>query len=201
MSDELRERLARLDPMHPGVPTEPTTSESSRQMMEKIMSTPVLETEEKGSASRRPWYYGAAAALVLVVAVGGGILAGGGGTDPIASGPPLELSAGGEDPMAMCAVFSVDDLAAFTEVAFAGTVTAVAGDQVTLSVDQWHRGGDAGSVVLNAPEGMEALLGGVPFAVGDQYLVSATDGSVNYCGFSGPATPELAAAYQEAFGN
>jgi hypothetical protein len=30
--------------------------------------------------------------------------------------------------------------------------------------------------------------------------VSAFDGTVNYCGFSGESTPELRALYDEAFG-
>jgi len=52
---------------------------------------------------------------------------------------------------------------------------------------------------LVAPEGMEALIGGVTFEPGQQYLITATDGVVNYCGFSGPATPELQALFDQAF--
>ncbi len=37
------------------------------------------------------------------------------------------------------------------------------------------------------------------FRVGERYLVTATDGTVNGCGFSGPATPELERAFEEAF--
>jgi hypothetical protein len=40
----------------------------------------------------------------------------------------------------------------------------------------------------------------VPFEAGGQYLITAYDGNVNYCGFSGPSTPELRSAYEEAFG-
>lgn len=199
MSDELRQRLARLDPMHSGVPTEPTTSESSREMMEMIMSTPVLETDQAGSAPKRPWFYGVAAAAALVVAVGGALLLGGGEGSPVASGPPLELTAGGEDVTSMCIAFSPEELEKVAELAFGGTVTAVNGDDVTLTVDTWYRGGDASEVVLNAPQGMVALIGGIPFEVGAQYLITAQGGSVNYCGFSGPATPEYAAAFQQAF--
>ena len=50
-----------------------------------------------------------------------------------------------------------------------------------------------------APEGLEALIGGVTFEPGQQYLITATDGVVNYCGFSGPATPELQALFDQAF--
>src|SRR5690606_30842071 len=51
-----------------------------------------------------------------------------------------------------------------------------------------------------APAGMEALIGGIPFEEGGSYLITAYDGTVNYCGFSGPATADLRAAFDEAFG-
>jgi hypothetical protein len=201
MKDELRERLARLDPMHSGVPTEPTTSGSSQELLEKIMSTPIKEKVEPTPAPRRTWTIAIAAVAALVIAVAGGLALTGDDDAPVAAGPPLELTAGGEDIMASCIAFSPEALDDVAELAFAGTVTAVDGDVVTLTVDEWYRGGDAGEVVLNAPQGMEALIGGIPFAVGDAYLVSAQGGSVNYCGFSGAATPELRAGFEAAFVN
>ncbi len=201
MKDELRERLTRLDPMHSGVPTEPTTSVSSQELLEKIMSTPLKEKRGPKTAPKRTWTVAVAAVAALVLAVAGGLALTGGDQAPVAAGPPLELTAGGEDIMASCIAFSPEALDEVAELAFAGTVTAVNGDSVTLTVDEWYRGGDAAQVVLNAPQGMEALIGGIPFAVGDAYLVSAQGGSVNYCGFSGAATPELQAGFEAAFAN
>jgi hypothetical protein len=196
MTDQLRELLARLDPMHPGVSIDPV----SRDLMEKIVNTPVTEQSETAPEPKtNRWLIGVAAAAALVVAVGGVIALTGGGTDPVAAGPPLELNAAGEDPMAMCIVFSVEELAR-APLAFEGTVAAVEGDTVTLDVDHWFRGGDAGQVILNAPQGMEALIAGIPFEVGGQYLITAYDSTVNYCGFSGPSTPEFRAAFEQAFG-
>jgi hypothetical protein len=43
------------------------------------------------------------------------------------------------------------------------------------------------------------LIGSVAFEVGQQYFVTAFDGVVNYCGFSGPVTPELQAIFDQAF--
>ncbi len=202
MTDQLRERLARLDPMHPGVGTEPLTTKSSRNLLEGIMSTPVTDQPPAAPEPKsNRWLVGVAAAAALVIAVGGAIALTGGdpAEEPAASGPPLELNAGGEDPMAMCIMFSVEELAKM-EVAFEGTVTAVEGETVTLDVDEWFKGGDAGQVVLHAPAGMEALIAGFPFEVGGQYLITAFDGNVNYCGFSGPSTPEFRAAFEQAFG-
>jgi hypothetical protein len=182
--------------MHSGVDTEPP----SRDLLEGIMSTPVVEQPETGPEQKsNRWLVGIAAAAALVVAVGGAIALTGGETGPVASGPPLELTAGGEDPMAMCIVFSVEELAK-APLAFEGTVTTVEGDTVTLDVDHWFKGGDAGQVILNAPQDMEALIAGIPFQVGGQYLITAYGTDVNYCGFSGPSNPELRASFEQAFG-
>jgi hypothetical protein len=86
-------------------------------------------------------------------------------------------------------------------VAFEGTVVASEGDSVTLDVDRWFKGGEASQVVLRAPQGLEALIDGIAFEVGSQYLITATDGNVNYCGFSAKSTPEMRAAFEEAFGS
>jgi hypothetical protein len=43
-------------------------------------------------------------------------------------------------------------------------------------------------------------FGGIQFTEGERYLVSASDGTVSTCGFSGPYTDEMAAAFDEAFG-
>ena len=196
MTDQLRERIARLDPMHQGVDTEPP----SRELLEGIMSTPVVEQPETGPEQKsNRWLVGIAAAAALVLAVGGVIAFTGGGTDPVAAGPPLELNAAREDAMASCIMFSVEELAR-APLAFEGTATAVDGDTVTLTVDEWFKGGDAGQVVLNAPPDLVALIGGIPFEVGRQYLITAYDGNVNYCGFSGPSTPEFRADFEQAFG-
>lgn len=202
MTDDLRKRLAELDPMHSGVPTKPTTSASSRELLENIMSTPTKERVDGGTAPRRTWTIAVAAVAALVLAIAGSLALTGDGepVTTIAGGPALELNAGADDPMAMCIVFSAEELERTAEIAFGGTVTSVDGSRVTLTVDSWFRGGDEpSSVVLNAPQGMEALIGGIPFEVGGQYLISARDGNVNYCGFSGPATPELQSAFDEAF--
>ncbi|MFZ0625274.1 MAG: hypothetical protein WAN34_02115 [Acidimicrobiia bacterium] len=202
MTDELREKLARLDPMPPDVPTQSVTTPSSRQLLEDIMSTPVVEKKDPAVPDRsRRWLTAAAAAAVLVLAVGGAFIFnnGGSGSDPVASGPPLTLSAGEGDGMAMCIQFSVELLAP-AQIAFEGTVTDIADDQVSLQVDHWYKGGDAGEVVLTAPQGLLGLIGGIDFQTGESYLITATDGVVNYCGFSGSSTPDLKAAFEEAFG-
>ena len=115
-----------------------------------------------------------------------------------AESEPMELSAGSGDSMMSCIAFDPEFLAEMP-VAFEGTATEVDGDQVTLEVDRWFKGGDSDEVILRAPQGLQALIDGIDFEEGKQYLVSATDGQVNYCGFSGEATPDLRAGFEAAF--
>ena len=212
MNDELREQLGRLDPMHPGVPVESVTTPSSRARMEQIMNTPVVDQEDSLSASiprptpitarrRRNWVVLGGVAAAAVVAIGGAVIVGNRGDDggtQVAAGPPLVLSLPASDPMAMCMQFDTTILAGMSP-AFAGTVTAIDGDTVTLNVDRWYVGGDAATVQLQGATGSPGLNGGVDFEVGQQYLVTATEGNVNSCGYSGLATPELTAAFEAAF--
>ena len=143
---------------------------------------------------RRGWIFGGAG-LGTAAAIAG-IIALGGGSPSVST---LELDLGQDDIMASCLPVSAD-IVAGTDLAFAATVTSVDGETVTLDVTRWYAGGDADQVVLTAPAGMEALIGGIAFEQGGAYLVSATaDGTVNYCGLTGPATPELQAVYDAAF--
>ena len=211
MNDELREQLGRLDPMHPGVPVEPATTRSSKARMEKIMNTPLIDQEDSLSTSttrvssigthrrRNRTLLGVAAAAVL--AIGGAVIvgnSGGGDSTEVAAGPPIELSLGDSSVMSSCMVFDVALLADMSP-AFAGTAMSVEGETVTLTVDRWYAGGDATTVVLEGAVGSPALIDGFEFEVGQQYLITAAEGNVNFCGYSGPATLELEAAFDAAF--
>ena len=86
-------------------------------------------------------------------------------------------------------------------VAFAGTVTKLTDETVTLDVDRWYTGGTADRVTVSVPDTQTSIaLDGVQFVDGKRYLLTATNGTVNGCGFSGPVTPELDQAYAQAFG-
>jgi hypothetical protein len=136
-----------------------------------------------------------AAAAASLVAVAALTLFGG----LAASSEPLQLTASGGDPIAMCMVFDVETLRAMSP-AFGGTVTEVNGNVATIEVTRWYAGGDADTVEIQFTPGMESLIGTPNFEVGQAYLITATDGVVNGCGYSGLATPEFQAAFAEAFG-
>jgi hypothetical protein len=100
-----------------------------------------------------------------------------------------DLPLGSQDAMAMCLQLTVETLSPMP-LAFSGEVTEWSADAVVIDVDTWYRGGDSDRVRLLAPDMSATSLGsGVDFQEGSRYLLTATDGTVNYCGFSDPSTP------------
>jgi hypothetical protein len=84
--------------------------------------------------------------------------------------------------------------------AFGGTVVELTDSVATIEVDRWYTGGDAEIVDIQYTPGFEALIGTPTLEVGQQYLITATDGVVNGCGYSGLATADYEAAFAAAFG-
>jgi len=189
--DELRTALGKADPAPHSAPP------LSRRLLERTMTSDLSPETVSTVPARRSWLAAAAAAVVLAGAAGGYALTAGGG-DP-ASGLQLALPGGDGTSMMRCVPVQAEFLADMP-VVLAGTVTAVTGDEVRLDVTRWYRGGDADTVVLtNLSADMQALLGATDFRTGEDYLVSATNGTVNACGFTGPASAELQQVYDEAF--
>jgi hypothetical protein len=208
MDDEdLRDRLARLDPaLRVTVPTRDDPAVAS--LVEAIMTMTV--EDERAHAPRGPgrarWgvgvaVVGAAAAAALAVV----LLVANGDEDEPREARTTELALALPSPlvMASCVPFDVTTLADMS-TAFAGTVTEVSGTEVVLTVDRWFRPADeaAGVVRLGLAEpNTSAMLDGVEFTAGQRYLVTAANGTVNGCGFTTVATPEVEAVFEEAFGS
>lgn len=192
--DDLRHRLAKSNPAPPSKPVDPISSDRARALMEDIMST---ETSEPRADQRRVRMIGAVAAALVVVIGGAAILGGGGTADPAEA--PLVLTAGGGDALASCMPFDVAILEDMSP-AFGGTVIALTDSVATIEVDRWYTGGDAAVVEIQYTPGYEALIGTPSFEVGERYLITAHDGVVNGCGYSGVATAEFEAAFAAAFG-
>lgn len=225
--DELRELLRTSDPAH-SLP--PANAAALAHLLEDIMSTdldvrPPMEegTRVTGTRGRGPltWLVAAAAVTVIAGAAGFGLSNAGEdsapptASDPVAQAPADPGSgAGAADPTAPIAgttdLSYVEPLgrcmapnAAFVaqqQQAFAGTVTAVAGDSVTLSTTDVYTGQVGQTVVVTAPPSeLQSLIASTKFEVGGTYLVSATDGVVSVCGMSGKASGDLQTLYNEAF--
>ena len=200
--DDLRAALAAADPAR-SADLDPLTSPRARELLERAMTSDLTDTPAPAPAdpdrpSRTPWLAAAAAAVVLA---GAGVtyLAVGNNPQPSGGGERVLALPGGDTTTMSCLPVTADVLAQMP-VALAATVTSVDGTQVRLAVDRWFRGGDAGTVVLrnNDPD-LVALLGATEFTVGQDYLVSASEGTVTVCGFTGPASAELQAVYDQAF--
>ena len=200
MSDELLRRLRKENPVPPEVDVDPVGSNRFQALMEEMMisssksdAEPRLDRSPARPKSRRAIAVAAAAAVVFGAAAIVNLNRGG------QAEAPLALSVAADDLMTMCVPFDVGFLSEMP-VAFGGTVASATDETVVIEVDRWFKGGDSDIVEVSAPmAGTSILLDGVDFEVGRRYLITATNGTINVCGFSGEATPELEAAFTEAF--
>ena len=200
---ELRARLARTDPLL-RVGAAELPSRSAHEIRERVMQTIDESTSDAtpditNARSRRPALLAAAAVLALVAGIGAFAVLSRDDAKPAAKTTMALTAPDAGGAIGMCMAFDVEGLRPMP-VAFAGTVSAVAGDTITLDVDRWYKGGSADLVTVTQPGNATAVaLDGVEFTQGTRYLVTATEGVVNGCGFSGPAAAELEQAFAEAF--
>lgn len=197
MSEDLEARLRAADPARSVV-----DDSVDRDLLEALMSDTETSTETRPApGARRRWAPAlAAAALVAAVGAGGYAILSPGDEAPREAASVTELSLPAGDSMASCIAFDVEILRNMP-VAFSGTAVEVEDGRVLLGVDRWYRGGDTDQVRLVTPgEEMVALIGSVTFEEGGRYLVTATDGVVNSCGFSAEWSPEMAENFERAFG-
>ena len=207
-----RARLRALDPAASLPPADPDwVARLLEDTMSHDVDTPLThESRENGTHDRSPLTWLVAAAAILVIA-GVGVFAtmwqeDGPDNPPTAApsssqGPSvLELSA--RPPVAAKCMVPTAEILANQQTAFDGTVASITDGVVTLDVTHWYRGGQADQVTVTAPPAeMQALVLAVDFQVGQRYLVSANDGFVTVCGFTGAYNDDLAAMYAEAFGH
>jgi len=198
MDPKLEQRLRGADPMARRTLDDANDQDWLRETAHSVTTQP--------PRSRRPraLVLGAAAAALMLAATAGGFLlrsTGDSGGATVAAPTVTNLTLGPEDTMSMCMAFSVEALSPLP-VAFSGEVTEKTADEILIDVDTWYRGGDTDQVRLSAPDmSMTSLGSSIDFQEGARYLVTATDGTVNYCGFSGPWTKEKADAFAAAFGS
>ncbi|WP_370249746.1 hypothetical protein [Nocardioides sp.] len=211
--EDLRARLRRLDPAAGVRPDTPRLEHLIVHLTQTPGGSAMTPTRPDTAVSPVRPHRGLLAAAAAVVALG---VAGGtwltlddadtaptaaGGADT-AAGSTLDLSLPAADAMASCAMFDPALLAA-ADVAFLGTVTDLTDGEVTLAVEDWYTDDDAARVrldTLEGPAGSTVSIDGVDFVAGERFLVSANDGAVLNCGYSGPATPALTALFDDAFG-
>jgi hypothetical protein len=213
--DRLRALVRGGDPAGSLPPADPAALQS---LLEDIMSADLeIRPADPGPAeprrrTRTTWLV--AAAAVAVIAAGGAFaVAGLTGNDagaPQADQPSTTTAVGAPvkgqttqltvSTEARCVAQPTAELLAQYDQAFEGEVTAIEGDTVTLQTTDVYNGQVGETVQVTAPPaGFDKLINQLQFQVGGTYLVSAYQGSVSMCGFSGPATGELQSLFQKAF--
>lgn len=214
--DEL-ERLRAADPAPSDVIDQLATSTRARALRaELIMQT---DNSTQDSISTSTWRRTALAGMALVAVALGGVafalqLTGDSGVPSVDAAEPVTTPDDGTTPgtgeqpdavppgggMAMCVAGYSPDTLAEREVAFAGTVTAMEGDDITFDVEEVFRGDVGGTVTLGGAE----LLGGItpdnptPVAVGDRVLVAGDGGFAWGCGFTQLHDEDVAATWRDA---
>ena len=206
--DEAVLRLRAADPAGPSRPL-PSPRVERAELLEGIMSTttePIAQAPASSPKSARPRWLLAAAA-VIVIAAGGTTVAltvghdSGHNTSAVKTVKTLTMPSAHPGVSATCIRFTVDILRS-RQVAFDGTAISVTDKDVLLTVNHWYKGGSADEVRLeNNPSPGIALEGGVEFVAGQRYLVTATDGTVNLCGYTAEWSADLAKSFQKAFGS
>ena len=205
--EELREQLRALDPAASLRPADPVwVARLLEDTMSNDLDNDIPETRQTGvhERSRLTWLV-AAAAVLLIAGVGGFVLLDRGPDDLPAADPgdqaptvttlavPPGVGAG------KCAVPSAEMLAGHG-LAFDGVVDDISDGMVTLTPTMFYAGEPTDRVRVSAPpEVLQQLLLSVRFEVGQRYLVSADDGQVSVCGYSGPWSEQLEQLFVEAF--
>jgi hypothetical protein len=216
------DRLRAADPIRAQDVPDASLARVSARVQEHMMSH--KQVEPTVPPIRRPLALigglALAGAVALTVAYGSGIFGTGSGVrspGPVAAiatpsqsptpsarpapsgnpGPSARPPAG--SGVASCLVYDPANLPIF-DVVFDGTITTIAGDQVTFEVnDGWK--GVGGSVTLTAPKTDIALVGPMPdFKVGNRYLVTAGGSTINACGYTLAYDAGTAADWAAVFG-
>lgn len=194
----LRDQLRAADPARALPPASPTWLD---HRMEQIMTdqSPTTTTTVAPEAPRRAFQrwmpvVGVAAGLAIAAAIVAPVVLGGPEPTVEALQPPMDggLASGS------CLVLEPATVAA-QEQAFAATVLQIQADTVLLEVTERFVGDVADRVEVTQVDAVSSDFSGVPFAVGQSYLVGAVDGTITSCGVTGADSAELRAVYDAAF--
>ncbi|MGC5077771.1 hypothetical protein [Agrococcus sp. DT81.2] len=156
--------------------------------------TTAIPEAPRGAFQRWMPTVGVAAGLAIAAAVVAPLVLGG----PEPAVETLQPPMGGGLASGSCLVLEPATVAA-QEQAFAATVVQIQADTVLLEVTERFVGDVADRVEVTQVDAVTSDFSGVPFAVGQRYLVGAVDGTITGCGVTGVDDAELRAVYDAAF--
>jgi hypothetical protein len=193
------DRLRAADPARADDLPDASLARVTARIQEHIMSDKQFDPTIRPTRGPLAVFGGLALVGVFALAIAFGSGGFGGQTPgPIGAGPTPSGNPAAGGGVASCLVYDAANLPTF-EVVFDGTVTAVDGDQVTFEVNEGWKGAD-GSITLTAPVVDVALTGPIPeFEVGGRYLVTASGGTINACGYTLDYDADTAADWAGAF--
>ena len=197
----LRDQLRAADPARALPPASPTWLDHT---MEQIMTdqsttattTTTTATPEAPRPTFRRWapVIGIAAGVAIAAAIAAPLVLG--GLEPTVEA--LQPSAGGGLASSSCLMLEPATIAA-QEQAFAATVLQIEDGTVVLEVTERFTGEVADRVEVAQVDTLTSDNSGVPFTVGQSYLIGAVDGTITGCGVTGTDSAELRTVYDAAF--
>lgn len=197
----LRDQLRAADPARALPPASPTWLDHT---MEQIMTdqsttattTTTTATPEAPRPTFRRWapVIGIAAGVAIAAAIAAPLVLGG----PEPTVEALQPSAGGGLASSSCLMLEPATIAA-QEQAFAATVLRIEDGTVVLEVTERFTGEVADRVEVAQVDTLTSDNSGVPFTVGQSYLIGAVDGTITGCGVTGTDSAELRTVYDAAF--
>ena len=193
----LRDQLRAADPARALPPASPTWLDHRMEQIMTDQSSPTrTATPETPRRAFRRWMpvVGVAAGLAIAAAIVAPLVLGG----PEPTVEALQPSTGGGLASGSCLPLKPATVAA-QEQAFAATVLQIQGNTVVLEVTERFVGEVADRVEVAQIDTMTSDFSGVPFEVGQSYLVGAIDGTITGCGVTGADSAELRAVYDAAF--
>ena len=193
----LRDQLRAADPTRALPPASPTWLDHRMEqlMTDQFLATTTVTPEAPRGTFRR-WrpVVGVAAGVFIAAAIVVPLVLGGSEPTVEALQPPV----GGGLASGSCLVLEPATVAA-QEQAFAATVLQIQGDTVLLEVTERFAGDVADRVEVAQVDAMTSDFSGVPFEVGQSYLVGAVEGTITGCGVTGADSAELRTVYDAAF--
>jgi hypothetical protein len=193
----LRDQLRAADPARGLPPASPTwLDHRMEQIMTDESSSTRTVTPEVPRRDFRRWrpVIGIAAGLALAAAIVAPLVLG--GAEPTVE--TLQPLIGGGLASGSCLVLEPATVAA-QQQAFAATVLQIQGETILLEVTERFTGDVADRVEVAQVDAVASDFSGVPFEVGQSYLVGAVDGTISGCGVTGADSTELRAVYDAAF--
>ncbi len=186
-----------LDELRDANPIDPDRlpSASLTRMSVRMQEMTMEATTDRSRWRRRllPSLAGVALAAIVVVAIMGN------------KGPAPSIVPGGSSNVgaASCVETYGPNTLVKRSFAFDGTVTGIAGDEVTFKVNARYKGTGGETVTLTAT-GMTGTAitsaAGPNLAVGERYLVAGEEHFAWACGFTQPYDAAVAAQWAAAFG-